>query len=242
MPGLRFVVLLVLVSISAARADAIALLSPDDFESGTTEGWGVGSATSPHQPSVALDAGPLGTGDDSLLLTSSGSFGAGSNLVVMNPVPFTGPSQWTGNYTAAGVGMIWMQVRNPSNASLSLRIGVGAGNSLSSDGFFVTTNAIAVPANSGWRTLAFPLSAADLTFSLSTTPLTPISNPATALTDVTQLRLLHAVAVSFRGEPIAAQLLVDNVVAVPEPAFLLQLGCAISALGALEAVRKLRGA
>jgi hypothetical protein len=177
-----------------------------------------------------------------LLLTANGTFGAGSNLVVMNPPPFTGPSQWTGNYTSAGVGLIWMQVRNPSNSALSLRIGIGAGNSLVSDGMFVTTNAVAVPATSDWRTIVFPLASTDLSFSFSNTPLSPITNPATALTDVTQLRLLHAVALSFRGEPIAAQLLVDNIVAVPEPGLPLQIGCALGALGAVEAIRKLRRA
>jgi hypothetical protein len=242
MPGLRMLVCVLTTLLLATGADAIAILQVDDFQDATTQSWGTGSLANPNPPQNVPNVGPAGAGDHSLRITGVGGFGAGSNLVAMNPVPFTGPSQWTGNYSAAGVAMIFMSVRNPSASAITLRLGIGAGNSLLSDGMFATTAGIPIPALSGWPNVSIPLLAANLTFSFSNTPGTPIVNPAVALTDVTQLRILHSTAVNFRGEPIAAQLLVDNVVAVPEPGLPLQLGCAFGSLWVARAMRKRRSA
>lgn len=238
MPGLRGCVCLLAGLLIASSAGAIAINQIDDFQDGTTQGWSAGSVLNPNPPQNLPDLGPAGLGDDVLSITGTGVFGPGANLVALNPVPFTGPSQWTGNYTAAGVAMIFLSVRNPSSSPLTLRLGVGAGDSLVSDGLFATTNGIPIPAQSGWFNVLFPLTAADLTFSFSNTPLTPINNPVVALTQVSQLRILHSTVISFRGEPIAAQLLVDNVVALPEPALSLQLGCALASLWVAQQLRR----
>ncbi len=123
MPGLRVLVCLLFTLLSAPGAGAIAILLVDDFQDGTTQGWSAGSITNPNPPQNAPNAGPAGAGDHALLITAVGGFGPGSNLVALNPVPFTGPSQWTGNYSAAGVAMIFMSVRNPSASALTLRLG-----------------------------------------------------------------------------------------------------------------------
>ncbi len=241
MPGLRGLVFLLVFLLSAPGAGAIAILQVDDFQDGTTQGW-ISGAFNPNPPVNLASLGPAGPGDHVLSITGNGVFGSGSNLVAMNPQAGTGTSQWTGNYTAAGVAMIFMTLRNPSNVSLTIRLGLVGGDPNVSDGRFVTTDGILLPPNSGWFSVEFPLTAADLTYSTSFTPTTPITNPTVALTQVSELRILHSTAVNYRGEPIAAQLLVDNVVAVPEPGLPLQLGCAFASLWVARAMRKQRPA
>jgi hypothetical protein len=244
MPGLRlfvcaFVCLLVPLSFASA-AFGITLGQIDDFQDGTTQGWNSGGAN-PNPPANAANAGPLGAGDHALSITGNGGFGPGSNLVAMNPQAGFGSSQWTGNYTAAGVGLLFTTLRNPSQVPLSIRIGLVGGTS-TSEGRFVTTDAVVVPANSGWFTVDFPIGPADLTFSTSFTPGNPITDPAVALTQVIELRIVHSVAINYRGEPIDAELLVDNIVAVPEPGLVLQLACGIGVLGVARAIRRQRAA
>ncbi len=222
----------------ATRVGAIAINQIDDFQDGTTQDWDSGGGGNPNPPENRPDQGPAGLGDHVLAIIGNGGFGAGSNLVALNPQPFTGPSQWTGDYTSANVAMIFMSVRNPSAVPISLRLGIAAGNTFTSDGMFATTNAVSIPALSNWRNIVVPLLASDLTFSFSNTPGSPISDPNAALTQVTQLRILHSNSVSFRGEAIAAELLVDNVVALPEPSLPLQLGVALGSLALLQRYRR----
>ena len=107
---------------------------------------------------------------------------------------------------------------------------------------FAGNTAVPINAQSGWRNILIPLTSSDLTFSFSNTPTTPITDPAVALTQVTQLRILHSTALSFRGESINAELLVDNVVALPEPGLPIQFGCALGSLWIAHALHKQRAA
>jgi hypothetical protein len=90
----------------------------DDFEDGTTMGWMEGFP-SPNPPVNIASGGPAGTGDNYLQNVSSGGFGPGSAQVMFNH------DQWSGNYLAAGVTEIEVQMANFGDSELFMRIALG---------------------------------------------------------------------------------------------------------------------
>jgi hypothetical protein len=205
-------------------AAAVSVGQVDTFEDGTTQGWLVGllGATSPAPPANQASGGPAGADDNFLLLTAIGGVGAGNRLVVINL------GQWAGDYTAAGVTAIRMDLRNLGDTELSLRMFIEnptAGPP--TDTAFSTTPFVLAP-GSGWQSAVFPIAAADLTAGAGSV--------ATALSTATAIRIFHSAAAGFPGEPIVAQLGVDNITAVPEPgaAWLMGLGLAGLAAGAVR--------
>ena len=188
----------------------------DTFGDGTTLGWFV-PGPSAIPPVNILTGGPAGAGDPYLQLTATGGAGPGSRLSVLND------EQWTGNYPAAGIALIRMDVNNFGPADLHLRLlledlpdepGPPLNLALSADAVFI-------PAGSGWRTIEFPIAAADLLPG-------GIGTVAGALADVNTLRIFHNPDPAFPGPAIGiptvnAILGVDNITAVPEPAAALLL-------------------
>lgn len=203
----------------------------DTFSGGTTEGWFV-PGPSPVAPSQEPDGGPGGAGDGYLKLQATGAAGPGSNLSVLNE------TQWAGNYTAAGIGWIQMDVRNFGPSDVYLRLlfedfdGPGPPVNLA-----LSANAIFVPAGGDWTTVSFPVTEGHLAPG-------GLGTVAGALASVDVLRIFHTPAAAFPGpgvgpEPVNVVLGVDNItaVAIPEPG---TWGFAIMGLGALLAVRRAR--
>lgn len=204
-----FSIPVLLAVLHADRSTAqIAVGTFDGFQDGTTQGWvaALAAANPPFPPIAVANAGPTGAGDFALRLTSTGGPLAGGRLVVNNV-----DLRWTGDYPAAGVVSIMLEVHNLNDFPLTLRLGIAEPAQVSVGGRWVTSGRV-VPASSGWQTLDFSIAPEDLlpgdesAFDVDET-----------LANVGVIRLLHSVAVSYRGEPIAAQLDVDNVEAVPEP-------------------------
>ncbi len=178
----------------AVWAVAIALGQRDDFQDGTTQGWGGGA-----NPINVPDGGPNGTGDRFLQITSRGGFGAGSRLATFNL------SQWTGNYQAAGVDGIRVHMRNQSNQALSMRVVIFG--PLGSR--YTSRNAITLPPDNTWRQVTFSLREADLVNVFGSETYSQV------ITDVTRLMFRHdADPPEEGGDPIAAQLGIDNITAV----------------------------
>ena len=208
MPKIRgWLAAAVIVCVAAGHAlparAAIIMGQVDDFEDGGVESWVVGANSPPaNVPTNIATGGPAGAADNYLRLSSNGSPSlAGGTLVVFNS------DQWAGDYVAAGVNAIRMQVNNQSATDqppLSLRlIFIGAQT-------LTTVTAVNVPAGGGWTTVTFPLTPGNLTG----------GDYATGMSSVFELNLVHSPAViSNRGfaPGIVAQLGVDNVTAVPEP-------------------------
>ncbi len=188
---------------------AVTLGQSDTFQDGSTEGWATGTGSSTPPVNVAAN-GPGGATDKYLLLTASGVFGPGGRLVA-----FTGPG-WDGDYVAAGITGIRMQVNNLGSTDLSLRL---LFNSTSATSAF-TTDAISVVAGSGWTTIRFTVTPGALTVSPGV-----FTSTADVMSHVAEWRLYHSVAAGPppAGAFIAASLGVDNVTAVPEPAEWLSL-------------------
>jgi hypothetical protein len=137
-----------------------------------------------------------------LLTTSLGGSGAGSRLVNI------AGAQWAGDYIAAGVTSIAMDLNNLGDTDLSLRLRLQAPNPAPGAFPFTAISAVPVnlPAHSGWTQLSF-----------ATTPDAFAGSAIEALSGATELRLFQGVATAFPGDSSLASLGMDNITAVPEP-------------------------
>jgi len=213
-------------------AAAVNLGEIDDF-SVSAEGWftGGGPMGIPLTPSTVFpDGGPNGTGDAYMQLVSTGVSGPGSRLVVIND------NQWTGNYIAAGITAIEMDVRNFGNTDLTLRLLFEDPAGAPPANVAVTTMGKPLPAGSGWTHVRFSITPGDLT---------AINGDVTAaLSGTTFFRLFHNVPVAFGPvtgpDAIAATLGVDNISAVPEPAAVASMLAGLGMLGVHRWMRRRR--
>ena len=207
-------------------------ITPDNFEDGTTQGWVanlLNMGAHPAPPENVATGGPSGAGDNYLLVTALGGSGNGSRLSVINA------AQWAGDYLDAGISAISMSAINLSNTDLFLRLVFEDPTAGPPVNIAYSSDALFLPAGSGWTTLVFPVQPAFLTAGLG--------DVETALHNTTVVRLYHSEDDNFPNpinpiDPVSAQLGVDNisaVTAIPEPAtmWMLTLG-----LGTLAARRR----
>jgi hypothetical protein len=167
----------------------------DTFESGTTLNWAGGAL-----PTNIPTDGPAGAGDHYLRLSSNNSGLASFNA-----------TQWTGNYLAAGITSVAMDLRNQGSTDLSLRLSLFN----TPGGEFTTATAIPLPADNQWRHIVFGLSAADLAYVGGGT-----GNLSDALGSVGRLHLRHSTGApmgSGQNTPVTGILGIDNITALPEP-------------------------
>lgn len=212
------VFLAAVLGVTAARpAEAVVIGLTDTFEGTTTEGWlinllGMGGGVA--QPVVVPAGGPAGALDGWLRLTATGAADAGGRLVALNV------DQWTGNYLAAGVTAIRMDVNNLGATDLSLRLLFEQVGPMGPTDVAASTLPVVLPAGSGWRSVLFPIGVANLT-ALD-------GSVAAALANVNAIRIFSNPAVGFPPPAFAAQLGLDNIRAVPEPVTLLMLGTGLA--------------
>jgi hypothetical protein len=214
----------ILAALAAPRlAAGVTLGQLDSFEDGTAQNWVVGLLASSHPapPANFATGGPAGAGDHFLQVTAVGGVGAGNRLTVINP------AQWAGDYEAAGVTGIAMDVFNLGNTNLALRLLFEDPVAGPPSNQAVSSSAISLPAASGWTHVVFPITPGDLTAVLGSVD--------AALANASAIRIFHATTATFPGNPIVAQLGVDNIRAVPEPAAATLLAVA---LGGLALVRR----
>lgn len=187
---------LAFIAVAISTALAIVPNQSDNFEDGTTQGWGSG-VSNPNPPTNITFGGPDGANDNYLFATATGGTGAGSKLVIINS------AQWTGDYITVGVQSISMYIKNFGATTLSMRVALrGPG------GDFWSVNPIVVAASSDWQ---------PVTFSILPTNLTGGANVNSTLSGVTSVRILHSVAGGFSGDPVAAQIGLDNITAASQP-------------------------
>jgi hypothetical protein len=184
---------------SPLTVSALSLGQIDDFQDGTTQGWGVGAGA---QPSNIPSNGPAGTADRYLQYTSNGGSGTDGKLIIFNQ------SQWQGNYTNAGITGISLELKNLGSTTLSMRLAFFVNRT---NGFSATTP-FSLLADGNWHQAFFALTSANFT---------PIGSPGTfdsLLGNFTgQLRILDSASPALEGDLIAATIGVDDIQAVPEP-------------------------
>jgi hypothetical protein len=171
----------------------------NDFESGTTQGWGVGINVN---NTVNMLGGPAGAEDNYIRVTSTGGGGPGSRLITLNE-----SAQWTGNFLTAQIGAVEMDLKNFGTTPLSMRIGLR--NPSNSEGL-ASAAPFTLPADGQWHHVVFPLSGGAMT---------PGGSYSTVMSNAADFRILHGTNTDHRGETIAGSFGVDNVrtILVPEP-------------------------
>jgi len=195
----------------------------DTFEDGTVAGWQVGSPTHPAPPANIASGGPAGVDDNFMMLSAFGAgVNEGSRLTAFNL------AQWAGDYLAAGITSISMDVRNFGPDEVTLRLLLAGPFTPFPQNLAVTLDSILLPAGGDWVSVSFSLLPADLNVLLGTA--------AGALSQATELRLFHNTDPTFTGPtssspPVTAQVGVDNIRAgaavVPEPAAISLLALAL---------------
>lgn len=223
--------MLLLMCIAPAKSYAQVLLGQKDtFQDSTLQNWTNGLLAG--DPVNKPTGGPAGAGDR-YLEVSSGSLGGGPRSIVYNRV------QWTGNYLAAGVTSVEMDLANFGASSLSMRFALRSGTGNSATPGYVSTVAFSLPADGVWRHAVFNLDASNLTALNSPLPL------ATFLTSVAEARVLDSASPSLLGDAADTRVGMDNIlaaaIAVPEPTtWLLIILCFTAALTWLIHLRRQR--
>jgi len=193
--------LVFLTSLSVSPARAVTLGQIDDFQNGTTQGWG-GSVTS----NIA-DAGPAGAGDNALFVNNN----------VRPRIVITSGLQWTGDFTAAGITQISLDIRHQNAFDLELRIGIANGffGQGGSGDTYVSTLSINVPNDNAWHSIVLPILASDFDPTVANNAVSP--DAAVALANVTHFRILHNPASeNFLGALGDGGFFLDNVRAISD--------------------------
>ena len=220
--GITAPVFAMLCLLLSGTAQAVSLGQIDTFGDGL-QGWRMGfSQTTADHMAIIADGGPDADADgigDSYLQVNSDStepFG-GRRLTFFNT------DQWQGDYTAAGITAIAMDVKNFSpNEVLNLRLGINGGfvdsTGTSIIGGTFTTSIISLVSSPNWTRVVFSLLPGDLIASdVGKSSNTPGNDVQATLANVWELRLLNSATASWAGAPVTATLGVDNIQAVPLP-------------------------
>lgn len=201
----RLAVLLITTGFAPFGAHALTIGMIDTFQSdigGWFAGGGPFGQVPPVPPQVVATGGPTGANDAFLQITSSGSDGPGSRLVVMNA------SQWAGNYLTASFTTIEMDLRNFGTSDLVIRLlfedpilGPPANIAVSNFGALL-------PAGGDWVHVVFPVAIGAFTALMG--------DVGSVLSNATLLRIIHAPDAG-PASPIAGILGIDNISAGPVP-------------------------
>ena len=216
-----FAMLGLLCLVPPGTAQAIGVGQMDTFSDGSLQDWmmGISTVTTSHMTNIA-DGGPTGAGDNFLQVVSDGppppgTSGQGSRMTFFNQL------QWTGDYTAAGVTAIGMNLKNLSvGETLNLRLAIDGGTGLSfnrTGGVFATAASISLDPGSDWTRVVFSLRPADLISVSSIGGHATGNNVEATLANVTELRLLNSATPDWNGLQVVGTLAVDNIQAVPLP-------------------------
>ena len=193
----------------------------DTFEDGTTMNWANGAGNL-----INMDTGgPGGANDNFLQLSANGSPAIGGRLTTFNLF------QWLGNYIAAGVNAIDLDLRNQGATTLSIRLAFKTQNLMNSPGYL--SQAITLAPGGGWQ---------HFTVSLSQASLIAVGGPAAYNTFFTtgpgDARIINEAGTStLNGDPIVGVVGIDNVHAVPEPSSVVLLVLAIGVIAAGRSAR-----
>jgi hypothetical protein len=174
------------------------LFHTSDFEDGTLDGWAGGAS-----PTRIPTGGPQGSDDAYLLLTSNGANGPGSKLATLNNA-----SEWTGDYAAAGIQRIAVDMANFSMSPLDMRVVLFGPTDPALR--WASAAAHIVPTGSDWDTYEFFLFESEMAQVAGAIPYVDL------IQDVLRVMIrFDPGGPSPDGSAIAAQLGIDNVRLLP---------------------------
>jgi hypothetical protein len=215
-----FAMLCLLCLLPPGTARALSVGQIDTFQDGTLQDWQMGNSitTADHMTNIA-DGGPAGIGDSYLKVTPiSTELSGGNRLTFFNRV------QWKGDYIAAGITAIAMDVNNfSSTEALNLRLGINGGfidpsGTSIIGGVFSTAASFTLESGSGWTRVVFSLRPEDLIAVDPARSSNVMGNDVMAtLARVSELRLLNSATPDWSGLPVDAIVGFDNIQAVPLP-------------------------
>lgn len=202
-------ILIVVLALGAACAQAQIVSGQVDTFATDVQGW---------QGATPTWTSSGGVGDSSYLnLHSTGGFGQSSKMATFNV------SQWTGNFTSAGVGAIDVDFNNLGATDLEMRLVLWDPAIATA---WVSNNSAVLAAGSGWTHFTYSLSDAF-------TQVEGTTSFADTLANVGRMMFRNNPgAPSDSGVATVATLGVDNITAtpVPEPASMAALGLGVAAL------------
>ena len=184
----------------------MTLFQVDDFSSGTA-GWAEGGP-SPNPPVVedtGLAGGPYLRND------SAGGAGAGGRMVMWND------SQWTGDFIGAGIVAIQFEALSTGDQPVDFRFAFnGEGGWFYSPVIRIDDFTVAPELGS----FMLPITSFDLTHASGGS-----GNYADTMGAVTRMEILSSTGIPsvgvspevLRGDRLEGTLLVDNIMAIPEP-------------------------
>lgn len=221
---------LALFQSGAARAVSVGQI--DTFEDGTLQGWQQGntSSTADHMRNVS-SGGPAGTNDNYLEVTSDSTLTFNGNRLT-----FLNRAQWTGDYTAAGITAIAMDVKNfcpcePLNLRLGINASVVDSTGTSFLGGTFVTSAISLDSGSGWTRAVFSLRPEDLIAVDPARGNYVMGNDVQiTLANANELRLLNSATPDWNGLTVTSRLGIDNIQAIPLPPALALFGSGLVVL------------
>jgi predicted extracellular nuclease len=191
-----------IIALSASIAGAVVSGQTDDFQAGTVANWTNGGSAA--APTNVSDGGPLGLGDKYMHVVS------GSNLATFNT------TQWTGNFSAANVLDIALDLRNPNLTDvLDMRVVIFG----PSGSRWTSAVPAVVPADNLWHHYVKSLRQADLINVVGGDTYTG------TIAGISRMLIRHEVTPSSGGTPFTGAVDIDNISSVvPEPATLALLG------------------
>lgn len=180
--------------LSCVAFGQITLNQVDTFQTGTTLNWAGGS-----NPIHIASGGPAGAGDGYLQISSTSFHLATYNLV-----------QWAGDYAAAGVSRVELDMRNTGSNPLVVRLVLFGANG----DRWSSNSSVSLPAGSSWTHVAFNLQAANFTQTLG------FGTFNDTITNVGRLMFRHEPTISSGGSAVTGQLGLDNITALASTATL----------------------
>jgi hypothetical protein len=184
----------------------------DTFQDGTLANWLGGGGGGSSALNIAT-GGPAGAGDRYLQLAAG--TGIANRLLGTNS---GASSQWTDNWTAAGITSIEMDLMTASTVESPMPIRIAVRNSTSgSAAGYVSTSPFMLTTDGLWHHAVFQLNASSMTGVAGTPALTTFAND---LANVQDFRILNATTAVPSGDAYTtptASFGVDNITAVPEP-------------------------